>query len=202
MNRTLKLALALAPFALGLACTDPVKAPAEKAVAAAEAAVATLTADAEKWAPEQSRAAKDALAKAKDLVAKSDFKGALAAAGAIPGQVKEALAAAAAKAQAAAEEEAKKLELTKAWEAATASLPNLIETAKSRLAILSQAKKLPAGLDKAKLARAKEGLAVVDATFQKATADFKAGAMAEATAAVGGLQAKGEEVLALIGMKK
>lgn len=198
MERTLRLALAVVPLALVVSCADAAKAPAEAAVKAAEAAVGTISADAAKWAPDQVSAVKDALAKAKELAAKKDFKGALAAAQAVPGQVKEL----AATAQAKAAEEAKKLELTKTWETATAALPNLIQTARSRLEILSSAKKLPAGLDKGKLAKAKESLAAIEATYQKASADFKGGAVEQANAAVGGLQAKGEEVLALIGMKK
>lgn len=198
MKRTLRLALTVVPFALVLSCADATKAPAEAALKAAESAVGTISADAEKWAPDQVSAVKDALAKAKDLAAKKDFKGALAAAQGIPGQVKELAAAA----QAKAAEAAKKLELTKAWETATAALPNLIQTARSRLEILSSAKKLPAGVDNARLAKAKESLAAIEATYQKASEDFKGGAVEQANAAVSGLQAKGEEVLALIGMKK
>jgi hypothetical protein len=186
--RTLTLA---APLALAVGCTDAAKIPAEAALKAADSAVATLDAEAQKYVPDQVAAVKSAYAGAKDLVAKKDYKGALAALEPIPGKVKEALAAAA----------AKKDELVKAWSAATADLPSLLGALKSRLGILSEAKKLPKGLDAATVSAAKEGLASLEAGFAKATADFQAGNLEPAIAAAKGLVPKGQEIMKSLGMQ-
>src|SRR5512145_2773853 len=94
MNKTLKIGLAVVPFLLSVACTDPNKVPAETAIKAAEAAAATLTAEVAKHAPEQVKAVNDGIAAAKAAAAKQDFKGARAAAEALPTKAAEAVAAA------------------------------------------------------------------------------------------------------------
>ena len=96
MTKSLRIALAVVPFALFVACTDAAKAPAEAAVASAGAAVQSLQGDVAKFAPEAVKGVQDAYAKAKDLLAKQDYKGALAAAGEIPGKVKDAVSLSAA----------------------------------------------------------------------------------------------------------
>ncbi len=173
-----------------VACTDAAKAPAEAAMKAAETAMGDLKGEVLKLAPAEVKAAQDAFAGAKALVAKEDYKGALAAAGEIPAKVKAALAAAAAKKDA----------LVKAFNEAVASLPNMASAIKSRLDILSKAKKLPAGLDKAGLEKAKEGLAGLEAGIAKATDQFKGGAMDEAIAQAQALKAKGTEIMKAIGL--
>ncbi|MFO0580817.1 MAG: hypothetical protein U0229_00945 [Anaeromyxobacter sp.] len=191
MNRILSaLSLAL-PLALLVGCTDPAKLPAESALAAAKSAIATLDAEAQKYAPDQVSAVKAAFSGAEGLVAKKDYKGALAQLEPIPGKVKEAIAAAA----------AKKDQLVAAWKGATADLPSLVGALKSRLSILAESKKLPKGLDAATVASAKEGLAGIESTFSKATADFQAGNLEPAIAAVKGLVPKGQEIMKSLGMQ-
>jgi hypothetical protein len=191
MNKILKTLAVVAPFAFLVGCTDAAKIPAEAALKAADSAVATLDAEVQKYVPDQVAAVKTAYAGAKDLVAKKDYKGALAALEPIPGKVKEALAAAA----------AKKDELVKAWGAATADLPSLVGALKSRLGILSEAKKLPKGLDAATVSAAKDGLASIESGFAKATADFQAGNLDTAIAAAKGLVPKGQEIMKSLGMQ-
>jgi hypothetical protein len=190
MSRTLKTAVAIVPFLLAIACTDANKAPAEAAMKTAEAAVATLGAEVSKFAPEGMASIQKSLAAAKDLIAKQDYKGALDAATAIPGKVKEVAAAAA----------AKKDELVKAWNDVSAKVPAMTAAIKSRLGILAQAKKMPAGLDKAALAKANEGVAALESGFAKVSDEFKGGKLAEAIAGAKDLQAKGAELMKSIGM--
>ena len=191
MSRFLKTAAAAVPFLFLVACTDANKAPAEAAMKAAEAAVATLGAEATKYAPEGVAAVQKTFTAAKDLVAKQDYKGALDAASGIPAKVKEVLAAAA----------AKKDELTKAWNDVSAKVPAMVAAIKSRLGILQQAKKLPAGLDKAALAKANEGVASLESGFAKAADEFKGGKIAEAIAGAKDLEAKGAEIMKSIGLQ-
>jgi hypothetical protein len=190
MKTNLKLLAAVIPLALTIACTDAAKAPAEAAMKAAETAIGGLKGEVMKLAPDQVKAAQDALAGAKDMIARQDYKGALATAGRIPAQVQAAVTAAA----------AKKDELLNAWNEASGSLPKMVEAIQSRLQVLSKAKKLPAGLDKAGLAKAKEGVAAIESGLASAAEQAKSGAFAEATAAANGLKAKCAEITKAIGM--
>jgi hypothetical protein len=146
---------------------------------------------AEKFVPAQIKAVHDSLAAAKDQFAKGDYKGVLASATELATKAKELGAAAL----------AKKDELTRAWTEASADLPSAIAALKSRVDILAQAKKLPKGLDAARLNEAKGGLAAVTQSFEEGSAAFSAGNLAEAAQKVGGLKAKVSELMALVGMQ-
>ena len=189
MSRSLRIALAVVPFALVVACTDAAKAPAEAAMAAAGSAMESLQGEAAKLAPDAVKAAQASYASAKELVAKQDYKGALAAAGDVTAKVKAALAAAA----------AKKDELVKAWGELSASVPKMVADLKTRIATLSGAKKLPAGMDKAVLAKANEGVAAVESGWQKVTDQVKGGDYGAALAKGKELKAQAEDVLKSLG---
>jgi hypothetical protein len=202
MNRSLCIALAALPLALTLACTDANKVPAEAAVQAAESAVASLGDEASKLLPDQTKAVQDALASAQALAAKKDFKGALAAATEIPAKVKDLAAAVAAKkdelAKAAAE--AAKAELMKKFDEASGPLGQMLDALKSRVGILSQAKKLPAGMTKATLEQAKTGVADLETGIAAVQEQAKGGEIEAAIAKAGDLKAKGMELMKSIGM--
>ena len=166
------------------------KGPAEQAVKAAEAAVAEVRAEAGKWLPDQVRALDASLASVKDKFAKGDYKAVLAEAPAIASRAKEVAAAAT----------TKKAEITKVWEELSANLPQMVAAAKSRVDILSQAKKLPATVSKEKLETAKA--AVADATKGWADADaaFKSGNVADAVARADAVKKRTVEALEALGM--
>ena len=67
--------------------------------------------------------------------------------------------------------------------------------------ILSQSKKLPAGLDAAKLASAKEGLAAATTGWSEAQEAYKAGKWSEAIAKATSVKDKDTEVMATLGMQ-
>lgn len=202
MTRSLRLALAVLPLALTLACTDANKLPAEAAIKAAEGAVSSLGDEAAKLLPDQTKAVQDALASAQALAAKKDYKGALAAATEIPAKVKDVLAAVAARkdelAKAAAE--AAKAELMKKFDEASGPLGDMLGALKSRVGILSEARKLPAGLTKASLAQARTGVADLESGIAAAQAQAKGGEVEAAIARAGELKAKGMELMKAIGM--
>src|SRR5512138_21768 len=170
MTRTLKHVLAVVPFLLSVACTNPDKLPAEAALKAAEGAAATLNAEVEKFAPEQVKAFQDGLAAAKAAVAKQDFKAARAAAEPLPAKAQEAVAAAT----------AKMAELKRAAEEAVAQLGEKVAALQARLAELAKAKKLPAGVAKDAVAKAKDEVAALEAGLATA----KEQARTDAAAAV------------------
>jgi hypothetical protein len=191
MPRLLKTVAALVPLVLVTACTDAAKAPAEAAMKAADAAVATLQGEATRYVPDGVAAVQKSLASAKEMIAREDYKGALAAAGEIPAKVKVVLALAA----------AKKDELVKAFDDVAGKLPDMLAAIKSRLGILAQSKKLPAGLDKAALAKANEGTAALESGWQKVQDEFKGGNLRQAIAGAKDLQAKGAEIMKAIGLQ-
>ncbi len=190
MLKNARLVLAVVPFILALACTDPNKVPAEAALKAAESAVATLGDVAAKYAPDQTQALQQSLADAKALLAKKDYKGALAAAQEIPAKAKDVLAAA----------NAKKDELVKAWGELAGSLPRMLTALKSRLDILSQSKKLPKGMDKSTLDQAQQGVTAIETSFNAAQEQAKGGNLSEAIAKGSDLKARGLEIMKSIGM--
>ncbi len=182
--------LALAPLALSLACTDSNKIPAEAALQAAEAAVSSLEELGMKYMPEQTQELQKALADAKELAVKKDYKGALAAAQPIPEKAKALLAAATAKKEA----------LANAWGEISGAIPNLLSALNSRLDILSQSKKLPAGLSQDTLAQARAGAAEIASTFEAAKVQATSGEFEAAVTKTADLKTKGLEIMKSIGM--
>ena len=166
MRRILiSLVLAAAVAALTTACSQ--KGPAEEAIKAAEAAVAAAKGTVEKYVPAQWKALNDAVKDAKDKVAKGDYAAALAAAQAIPGKVTEATNAA----------KAKKDEFTQKWTELEGSVPGGIKAVEEKVASVAAMKKLPKGMDKAKLEAAQAGLADAKKGWDEAAAAAKAGDM-------------------------
>lgn len=166
MRRILiSLVLAAAVAALTTACSQ--KGPAEEAIKAAEAAVAAAKGTVEKYVPAQWKALNDAVKDAKDKVAKGDYAAALAAAQSIPGKVTEATNAA----------KAKKEEFTKKWTELEGSVPGAIKAVEEKVASFAAMKKLPKGMDKARLEASQAGLADAKKGWDEAVAAAKAGDM-------------------------
>ncbi len=182
------LSLVLAGWLLASCASD--KAPAEAAIKAAEEAVNAAKVEASRYVPDQARALEASLASAKEKASKGDYKGALADAQALTPKARELAAAAA----------AKKAELTRAWEGMSAGMPKVVDAIKSRVDVLSQAKKLPAGMTADKLAAAKQGLSDLTQGWTAATDAFKGGNVTDALAKAGPVKTKAVEVLTTLGM--
>ena len=189
MKKTFAL-IACALLVAGLAACNTDKGPADLAIKADEAAIQAVADEAGKYAPAQLKEAQDALAAAKDKFAKGEYKEALAAGTELATKAKDLVAATA----------AKKDELTKAWNDLAASLPQTVASIQAKVEELGKAKKLPKGMDKAKLTQAKESLAGMTKTWDEASAAFTAGNLGEALAKASPLKDKGAEVMALLGM--
>jgi len=164
---------------------------ASTAIKAAEDAFNAVKGEAMKYVPDKVKAVEDSINAAKDTFNKGNYDAALNAAKAIPEKVKELSAAAA----------AKKAELTKSWEEMSAGLPKMLDAVKSRLDILSKSKKLPAGLDKAKLEGAKSGYEAAVKMWDDAKAAFAGGSMADALAKATTVKDKAVEVMTTLGMQ-
>ncbi|HUM01477.1 MAG TPA: hypothetical protein VL084_04280 [Thermoanaerobaculia bacterium] len=159
MRRILtSLVLVAAVAVLTTACSQ--KGPAEEALKAADAAVTAAKANVEKYVPDQWKALNDANKDAKDKFGKGDYAAALAAAQAIPGKATEAVNAA----------KVKKDDYTKLWAEIQASVPAAVKAAEDKVAELAAMKKLPKGMDAAKLDAAKAGAADLKKMWDDAVA--------------------------------
>jgi len=183
------IALAIAVLALA-ACESADKAPAAAALTAAQTAIDAVKTDAMKYVPDQIKSAEDALATAKSNFEKKDYKAALAGAQDVAAKAKELGAAAA----------TKKAELTKSWEEVSNGVPKMAEAIKSRVDILSQSKKLPAGLDKAKVDDAKAGLESVNQSWTQASDAYKSGDVSSAVVKAKAAKDKAVEIMTALNM--
>jgi hypothetical protein len=141
------------------------KGPAEAALKTADEAIAKVAPEAEKFVPEQFKALTDAAAAAKASFDKGDYAATLAAAKDLPAKATEVMAAAT----------AKKDELTGLWKGMAETLPAQVAGLTEKINALAAMKKLPKGLEPAKLDEVKVRLADMTAMWTKATAAFNGG---------------------------
>jgi hypothetical protein len=176
--------------ALISACGSGDKGPAETALKAAEAAIDSAKGEASKYMPDQVKSLESALSSAREKLSKGDYKAVLSEAPALTSKAQEIASAAA----------AKKAELTKSWEELSSGMPRVVEAIKSRVDILSQSKKLPAGMSAETLARAKAGLSEITQQWTAATEASKGGNLMDAVAKASSVKVKAAEVLTLLKM--
>ena len=172
------------------ACGSGDKGPAETALKAAEEAINSAKGEASKYMPDQVRSLESALAATREKLSKGDYKAVLSEAPALTSKAQEIASAAA----------AKKAELTKSWEGLSSGMPRVVEAIKSRVDILSQSKKLPAGMSAETLAQAKAGLSEITQQWTAATEASKGGNLADAVAKASSVKVKAAEVLTLLKM--
>jgi hypothetical protein len=120
-----------------------------------------------------------------------DYAGAVAAAKDLPAKANELSSAVA----------AKRAELSKAWADVSAGVPKMADAIQSRVDILSQSKKLPAGLDKDKLDGAKAGLASLKQSWADASADYRAGKFDDAVSKGKAAKDKAVETMTALNMQ-
>jgi hypothetical protein len=172
------------------ACGGGDKGPAETALKAAEAAIDSAKGEASKYMPDQVRSLESALSSTREKLSKGDYKAVLSEAPALTSKAQEIASAAA----------AKKAELTKSWEGLSSGMPRVVEAIKSRVDILSQSKKLPAGMSAETLAQAKAGLSEITQQWTEATEASKGGNLMDAIAKASSVKVKAAEVLTLLKM--
>lgn len=178
MKNALKItAAALCCLAL-VACSQ--KGPAEAALKAAETSVNEVKADGAKYAAEQTKGLLASYTAAQEAFNKGDYKAAMEVAQGIPAKAKDVAAAVA----------AKKDELTKSWNALSASVPGLVEQFKAKVDALSAMKKLPKDMDAAKLDSAKASLSDITKSWGEASDAFKSGNLIDANAKGNAVKAK------------
>ncbi len=182
------IGVALLLIAFAAACS---KGPAEAALKAADAAVQAAEPDASKYVPEQFTALSDSLKAARDKFDAGDYAGALADAKDIPAKAGEIAQAAA----------AKKEEMTKAWAELQGGLPGLVEAVQGKLAELGKARRLPKGLDKAKVEEMTGALPQLTATWTEAVDAANAGNVPAALEKAGQVKTSVMEMMQTLGIE-
>jgi hypothetical protein len=182
--------LSAACCVLVIAACASQKAPADAALKAAQQAYDAVKVDAAKYVPQEATDVEAAIGAAKASFDKGDYAAALTAAQALPARI-SALGSAIA---------AKKTELTTAWAALSAGLPQVIAAIQSRVDILSKSKKLPAGIDAAAFDSVKTGLSGLNQSLADATAAANGGDVAKAMAMANDVKAQAVKALGVLGL--
>ena len=141
------------------------KGPAEAALKAADEAIAKAKPEAEKFVPEQFKALTDAAAAAKANFDKGDYAAVLTAAKDLPAKAAEVMTAAT----------AKKDELTGQWNELGKVIPAKMLDLTDKVNALAAMKKLPKGVDAARVEEIKGKLAEMTGAWTKATETFGSG---------------------------
>jgi hypothetical protein len=186
------VALALTAFVLA-GCASKME-PAQKAIADIEAAIAAAGEDASKYVPDQLQAVNDQLANLKSAFDRKDYNSVVEAAPAVLTQA-QGLASAAA---------AKKTEVMDTyageWSTLASSVPQAVAAIQSRVDVLSKSKRLPKGMDAAKLDGVKTGLAEANSMWAQATEAQAAGDLEQAVTLAQQVKTRTDELLTTLGM--
>jgi hypothetical protein len=187
------LAGVVAAAFLALAACSTQKGPATEAVAAAETALAGVRDAAAKYVPNDLQGVEASLAALKTSLANKDYKAVIAAAPALMTSI-QSLGGAADAGKAAFDS------ATAEWATLSTDLPKMVSAIQSRVDILSASKKLPKNVSAEAFESAKAGFDSIKSTWEAASAAFNGGNPVDAVAKAKEVQAKGQEVLALLGM--
>jgi hypothetical protein len=191
--RFAKVILALAATTLLATGCGKMKNEATAALTGIETSVTALKEEGTKYAPVAYQGVESTLATLKDSLAKKDYETVLAGTPEL-GKAVESL-------KTAIESGKQQYEAATAeWSSLSADVPKMVEAIQSRVDILSSAKRLPKNVSQAALDGAKAGLESMKSMWGEATAAFADGKPGDAADKARAVKAKGEEVLAALGM--
>jgi hypothetical protein len=186
--RTPRLAAVLTVCSLAAACG---KGPAEEALKAADRALDAARPEIEKYVPQELTALSGAAKAAHDTFAQGDYKGALAAAQALPEKVRAARTAAA----------TKKETVAQAWGVLQESIPPMVEAFNDRVMHLASLRRLPKGMDAMKLGVARNELDGITQAWSEAQAAFQAGSLLQAVDKGNAVKTRVVAALASVGLQ-
>lgn len=167
---------------------------AQSAIAQTQAALADAGPEAIKYVPGEVKTVKAQISELQSLFDQKDFDGVLAAAP----QVLEA--AQALPGRAAAAREALIAELKSDWASLSESAPSALAAVQSRVDILSQATRLPHGMDSEQLEQVSDGLDKAQDLWNKAVVAYNSGDLEAAVALGRGADNRASELLEILGM--
>lgn len=193
MRKNSLLTAVLATTMLAIAACSSQKGPATEAVTAAEAELATIRDEASTYVADQLDAAEAELAALKGKLEGRDYEGVLADSPGVMSSISSLKTAA-------AERKAAMETATAEWGPLATDVGNMVSAIESRVDTLSKSRRLPRGISKEAFESAKAGLDQMKATWDSANSANAAGDPVDAVTIARGVQAKGREVLQLLGM--
>jgi hypothetical protein len=166
------------------------KGPAEDALRVADQAIAGAQPELETYAPGELAALTAGVRQARAQVDQGHYTEALKAARLVPARVRAALAVAA----------AEKQRRAATWNELAKGVPRLAQTIATRIAWLTEAQRLPRGMDEAGFVAVRTDLASVTSAWAEASAAFDRGDVATALRAGREVEAKAEALAATLGL--
>lgn len=191
-NRKILAGFAAAAL-LALAACSTQKGPATEAVNAAQAALANVSAEAARYLPSDLEGVQASFNALRGQLEAKDYKSVLANAPALLTSInslQDAVTARKAAVEAATVE----------WGALSTDLPRMVTAIQDRLDSLAKSRRLPRNLTQASYDAAKSGFDSLKATWDAATTAAAAGDPVDAVAKGREVQARGNEILTLLGM--
>ena len=188
--------LALLSAVLLFGCNTQ-KGPAEQAVASAQAALDAVRDDAQKYAPEQLGGVEGKLSELKGSFQKGDYAGVLAAAPGMTAAITGLKDAAAAKKT---EAETALAKAKDDWGTASTAVPKQVDDLAKRVETLSKSKKLPKGVTKDAVAKAKTAVDALKSTWGEASNAAASGDYTTAMAKASAVKDKAAEIGKSLGM--
>jgi uncharacterized membrane protein YukC len=167
------------------------KEPAEKAIKSAETAFNAVKEETLRYAPVETRDVEKAILAAKDKYDRNEYDAAFKAATALPDRINQLVTLAA----------TRKAEWVKNWEAISKDLSTMMDTLQARIEELSKRKKLPPGIDKAKLDEARAAQAVITQMWTEAKNTYAAGQLSDAVTRAKGARDKALEAMTGLGLQ-
>jgi predicted small secreted protein len=173
------------------------KGPAEQAVLGANAALDAVRDDAQKYAPEKLGGVEAQLSDMKGSFEKGDYAGVLKAAPAMTAAIASLKDSAAAKKTEAEQALAKAKD---DWGTASTAVPKLVDDLGKRVETLSKSKKLPKGVTKDAVAKAKTAVDALKSTWGEASNAAASGDYTTAMAKASAVKDKAAEIGKSLGM--
>ena len=165
MRHLTKAIAVLGVATLAFLATGCNKGPAEAALKVADQALEAARPELAKYTPDELASLTTAIGDARAQFEKGNYTEALKAAQGLPARIEAAAAAAG----------AKKEELAKVWAGISEAVRPVVDGLTAKVAELGAMKKLPKGLDAAKLASAQTDLGAITASWAQAGEAFKGG---------------------------
>jgi hypothetical protein len=166
------------------------KAPAEAALKAADDSIEAIRADAEVYAPMEFGQLVDSATSAREMYTNGDYKGALAAAQAIPPKTEEV------KAQVATTKESMIAE----WSQMQTAVPAMVQEISAKVAEMASTKKMPKGMTKEQFAETQAKVESMNQMWTQATGAATGGQVKTAVEHGQHVKAMAEEIMMQLGM--
>jgi hypothetical protein len=174
-----------------LAACSISKEPAEKAIKSAETAFNAVKEEGMKYAPVETRDVEKAILAAKDKYDRNEYDAAFKAATALPDRINQLVTLAA----------MRKAEWVKYWESVSKDMTTMMDALQARIDELSKRKKLPPGIDKAKLDEARAAQASITQMWTEAKNTYAAGQLTDAVTKAKSARDKAVEAMTGLGLQ-